>query len=72
MSSQELSIAHFAEEEIERLNYSSKVTQPACKKRGQGASPVAEWLSSRVSLWRPVVLLVWILGMDIVLLVRPP
>ena len=37
----------------------------------QGAGPMAEWLSSCAPLWQPGVPLVWILGGDMELLVRP-
>ena len=36
-----------------------------------GASPVAEWLSSRALLGCPRVSLVWILGTDMALLIKP-
>ena len=38
---------------------------------GDGASPVAEWLSSHTLLWRPRVSLVGILGADMALLIKP-
>ena len=41
------------------------------KSRRLGAGPVAEWLSSRVLLRQPMVLLVQILGADMTLLIRP-
>ena len=37
----------------------------------QGASPVAEWLSSQALLRWPRILLVWILGTDAALLIKP-
>ena len=36
-----------------------------------GVGPVAEWLSSRVPLWQPRVLLVWIPGVHMALFIRP-
>ena len=36
-----------------------------------GAGPVDKWLRSRAPLWRPRVLLVWILGVDMAPLIRP-
>ena len=40
------------------------------KEKSLGTSPVAEWLSSRALLWRPRVLAVRILGIDMELLIR--